>query len=109
MMETVEYNAALPEEEKLRLQKEANKYASWYPGYAPYCVQTHVKCNSPRMIAKAYGFRCPNCGNMIGHNGVRLQESPLNKRTEGQLLKTRVDIGVALNAQSLLITLNKKK
>lgn len=39
-----------------------------------------------RMISTDYGFRCPSCGNMIGFNLTRLQESPLNKRNYGKSL-----------------------
>lgn len=76
-LETVEYNQSLSPEEKLRRRKEA-KGGTWYDdNYTPYCMCCK---EMPRMISRDYGFECPNCGNMIGHNMVRLAESPLNKK-----------------------------
>jgi predicted RNA-binding Zn-ribbon protein involved in translation (DUF1610 family) len=74
MLETREENIKLSEEEKLRRLKEA-KGGTWYDGWTPYCMT----CNySGRMEPKDYGFKCPYCGNEIGYNLTRLQESPLN-------------------------------
>ena len=74
-LETVEYNQSLSPEEKLRRRKEA-KGGTWYDdNYTPYCMCCK---QMPRMISRDYGFECPNCGNMIGHNMNRLAESPLN-------------------------------
>lgn len=67
-METIEENRNLSEDEKLRRLKIA-KGGTWYD-----CQK------SPRMIAKDFGFECPNCGNLIGFNLTRLQESPLNAK-----------------------------
>lgn len=45
----------------------------------PYCMM----CNrSDRMVSEPYGFRCPQCGNMIGFNLKRLKESPLNNASK---------------------------
>ncbi len=78
-METVEENIALSDEEKLARLKEA-KGGTWYDDWKPYCVQSHIPCGSRlnRMVKMPYGFRCLYCGNMIGWNGHRLKESPLN-------------------------------
>lgn len=76
-METVAENIALLPEEKLRRLKEA-KLGDWYDGWKPYCIAPGCTY-SGRMISEPYGFRCPLCGNMIGFNLTRLQESPLNK------------------------------
>ena len=80
-MKTVKENEALSAEVKLALLKEA-KGGTWYDGWRPFCVQTVVPCSSPRMISMPYGFRCPDCGNMIGWNCERLAESPLNLITK---------------------------
>lgn len=67
MLETREENIKLSEEEKLRRLKNKNGII--------YCMC----CNySGRMEQKDYGFKCPYCGNEIGYNLMRLQESPLN-------------------------------
>jgi hypothetical protein len=78
-MNTIAYNISLSEEEKLNKLKEA-KLGSWYDGWQPYCTQTQVPCKSGlyRMDKMLYGFRCSFCGNMIGFNLQRLNESPLN-------------------------------
>lgn len=73
LMETLKQNIDLPEKEKLRRLKEA-KGGTWYDGWRPYCMM----CNrSDRMVSEPYGFKCPQCGNMIGFNLKRLKESPL--------------------------------
>lgn len=72
LMETLKQNIDLPEKEKLRRLKEA-KGGTWYDGWRPYCMM----CNrSDRMVSEPYGFKCPQCGNMIGFNLKRLKESP---------------------------------
>ena len=73
-METIKYNSTLSSEEKLNRLKEA-KGGTWYDGWKPYCC---VCSYNGRMISQEYGFKCPHCGNMIGFNLQRLQESPLN-------------------------------
>lgn len=73
-METVQENINLSDEEKLRRLKEA-KGGTWYDGWKPYCCMCST---SIRMDSQPYGFRCRMCGNMIGFNLTRLQESPLN-------------------------------
>ena len=65
-METIDENRNLSEDKKLHRLKIA-KGRIWYD-----CQK------SPRMIAKDFGFECPNCDNLIGFNLTRLQESPLN-------------------------------
>lgn len=75
-METIEENRNLSEDEKLHRLKIA-KGGTWYDDWKPYCM---VCQKSPRMIAKDFGFECPNCGNLIGFNLTRLQESPLNAK-----------------------------
>lgn len=97
MMETVEYNRNLPEEEKLRLLKEA-KGGTWYDGWVPYCVREGCGV-SPRMVKKDYGFECPSCKNMIGWNLQRLIESPTNivLSPASPLGNTNKDIRVSFN------------
>ena len=74
-LETQEFNESLSPEEKLRRRKEA-KGGTWYDdNYTPYCMCCK---KMPRTVSQPYGFKCPNCGNMIGHNMNRLAESPLN-------------------------------
>ena len=77
-METKEYNENLPESTKMSLLMKA-KGSTWYDGWVPYCVHYVKKCSSPRMIRETYGFRCPDCGNLLGFNLERLKESPLNQ------------------------------
>lgn len=61
-----------------RRLKEA-KGGTWYDGWRPYCMM----CNrSDRMVSEPYGFKCPQCGNMIGFNLKRLKESPLNNASK---------------------------
>ena len=43
--------------------------------YRPYCM---CCCSNYKMVKKSYGHLCLLCGNMIGFNGERLKESPLN-------------------------------
>lgn len=74
-LETVKENEQLSIEEKMRRVKEA-KGGTWYNNWKPYCCACSY---SDKMIPMPYGFRCPECGNMIGWNLTRLQESPLNK------------------------------
>lgn len=81
-METIQENIKLSQEEKLRRLKEA-KDGTWYDGWKPFCMMCSY---NDRMISTDYGFRCPSCGNMIGFNLTRLQESPLNKRNRGKSL-----------------------
>lgn len=74
-METKAENEALSEEERLERVKKA-KGGTWYDGWKPYCLM----CTTMTRMAKMnYGFRCVQCGNMIGWNLTRLAESPLNK------------------------------
>jgi len=75
-MSTVEKESSRTEDEKLSLLKEA-KMGTWYDGWKPYCVSDKCK-RMPRMDRKAHGFTCPACGNIIGWNLCRLQESPTN-------------------------------
>ena len=67
--------------------EEAKKLAEAYvqdasldtTGWRPYCMM----CNrSDRMVSEPYGFKCPQCGNMIGFNLKRLKESPLNNASK---------------------------
>ena len=76
-LETVKENEELSAEEKMRRLKAA-KAGTWYKNenWKPYCGTCSY---SERMISMPYGFKCPECGNMIGWNLTRLQESPLNK------------------------------
>lgn len=75
-METIRENQLLSDEEKKSRLKNA-KIGEVYDGWTPYCMMYK---KSPRMISMNYGFVCPDCGNMIGFNLTRLQESPLNKK-----------------------------
>lgn len=75
-METMQDNLSLSEEEKLRRVKEA-KGGTWDDGWRPYCLMCDF---GGRMDQYPYGFRCPKCGNLIGWNLTRLQESPLNSQ-----------------------------
>lgn len=76
-METVKENIELSADEKLRRLKLA-KGGTWYDSWKPYCVISHCKSGLQRMISTEYGFKCKCCGNMVGFNLTRLQESPLN-------------------------------
>lgn len=54
-------------------------FSEWKDGWRPYCMM----CNrSDRMVSEPYGFKCPQCGNMIGFNLKRLKESPLNNASK---------------------------
>lgn len=67
-------SAALPEDVKLEMLKEA-KMGSWYDDWKPYCCT----CSTMnRMIQEDYGFKCRSCGNLIGWDLYRLVDSPLN-------------------------------
>jgi hypothetical protein len=71
---TVVYQSSLNEEEKLNLLKES-KEGRWYDGWVPYCLA----CSTMMLMdPRPYGFECSCCGNMIGFNLMRLEESPLN-------------------------------
>lgn len=77
-MKTIAENIALTPDQRLAQLKET-KGGSWYDGWRPYCLM----CDTMgRMIKHEYGFQCcnRNCGNMIGWDGTRLVESPLNRR-----------------------------
>lgn len=74
-METIQDNLDLSDDEKIRRLKEA-KFGTWYDGWKPYCMMCSY---NDRMVPMSYGFKCPSCGNIIGFNLTRLQESPLNK------------------------------
>lgn len=78
-MSTVEEQSAIPADKALEMAKEA-KGGTWYSDkYTPYCGAP--KCRiMPRTIKEPYGYRCPTCGNMTGHDYKRLKESPLNYR-----------------------------
>lgn len=73
-LETIEENRKLSETEKLNRLKKV-KGGTWYDGWRPYCLNCS---SSDRMQQTDFGFRCPCCGNLIGFNLTRLQESPLN-------------------------------
>lgn len=67
-------SAALPEETKLKMLKEA-KLGTWTDNWKPYCGT----CDTfNRMEQHDYGFRCKTCRNMIGWDLCRLSDSPLN-------------------------------
>jgi hypothetical protein len=74
---TSQQSAVLPEEEKLRVLKES-KGSQWYDGWRPYCLVPHCR-SYERMDQHTYGFKCHACGNMIGFDLVRLDDSPLNE------------------------------
>ena len=62
--------------EMVEMPVEERKKFLQYEGWNPYCLM----CNySGRMRPEPYGWRCPQCKNMIGHHHERLQESPLNQ------------------------------
>lgn len=76
-MSTVEEQSAIPPEEALEMSKEA-KLGTWYSDeYTPYCGAPNCRI-MPRTIKHDYGYSCPSCGNMIGHDYRRLKESELN-------------------------------
>lgn len=75
-METVQENLNLSPEEKIARLKTA-KLGTWYNNWKPYCMSCSF---NGRMNSTDYGFCCPSCGNMIGFNLTRLQESPLNNK-----------------------------
>jgi len=80
-MQTIADNEVLTEAAKMATLKNA-KLGAWYDGWRPYCFAEissgQYACSNPRMRQTSYGFHCPECGNMIGWNLVRLAESPLN-------------------------------
>lgn len=77
-MNTVAEMEAVPLEKRLEMSKAAHS-GTWYSDdYTPYCGQEIKKCSMPRTVKTSYGFRCPECGNMIGWDFKRLKESPLN-------------------------------
>lgn len=72
---TVAYQSSLNDEEKLNLLKES-KTGKWYDGWKPYCLT----CSTlDRMAPRQYGFECQSCGDIVGFNLMRLEESPLNE------------------------------
>lgn len=73
---TTDESAALPEETKLQTLKES-KGSPWYDGWTPYCLVPACR-GLGRMERRPYGFECPGCGNLIGFDLVRLDDSPLN-------------------------------
>lgn len=76
-MSTVEEQSKIPADEALEMAKAA-KLGTWYSdNYTPYCGARNCVV-MPRTIKEPYGYRCPSCGNMIGHDYKRLKESPLN-------------------------------
>ena len=77
-MKTIQDNIKLSQEERLKLLKDA-KGSPWYDGWKPYCCVPNCTSRLNRMVETEYGFRCSYCGNMIGWDLGRLQESPLNK------------------------------
>ena len=78
---TIEYNETLTAKVRLAATKKG-KGGTWYSDHwQPYCVTSSgVKCSMPRMAQRSYGFECLDCGNMIGFNLQRLEESPLNNK-----------------------------
>jgi hypothetical protein len=80
-MLSIKDNASLTDEEKLSRLKKA-KSGSWYDGWQPYCMT----CNTfHRMNKKEHGFECSCCGNLIGWDLTRLQESPLNDENKEKI------------------------
>jgi len=79
-------SSALPPETKDAMLREA-KPGTWYDGWRPYCGQEQTYCSMPRMVQEPYGFRCPECGNMIAWDLTRIAESPLNRKPEGEPLQ----------------------
>ncbi len=78
-MSTVEAMSLIEPETALQMAKDA-KGGTWYSDtYTPYCGARECSV-MPRTIKEAYGYRCPSCRNMIGHDYKRLKESPLNYR-----------------------------
>ena len=82
-----ENNEKLHDDLKLILRKVSH-VGTWYSDeYAPYCGQQQVPCSMPRMKIQKWGHQCPNCKNEIGFSGMRLTSSPLNIRTESEIVK----------------------
>jgi uncharacterized protein YchJ len=73
-MLSIQDNISLTDEEKLNRLKKA-KDGSWYENWNPYCMTCDTMS---RMTKKDHGFKCLHCGNLIGWDLTRLQESPLN-------------------------------
>lgn len=53
-----------------------------YEGWDPYCVKVydvpkerHRQCSSPRMERTEYGWKCPDCGNMIGKHKYAIKQN----------------------------------
>lgn len=91
-MKTIAENEALSPEERLAQTKEA-KGGTWYDGWKPFCMAfpTSKACTSPRMKHESYGFSCPDCGNLIGFDCTRLEESPLNNPEYVKFLEGRAE------------------
>ncbi len=74
-MNTKSWNESITPALALIITKKA-KGGSWYSDtWEPYCLMCSTM---DRMAKKSYGFKCTCCGNEIGHNLQRLNESPLN-------------------------------
>lgn len=73
------YFERMTDEQKQDILKVA-KGGLWYEGWRPYCTQTVTPCDSrlTRMSLTSFGFRCNHCGNEVGFDLIRVNESPLN-------------------------------
>jgi hypothetical protein len=90
-LKTIAENKVLSPEERKEILKEA-KGGTWYDGWKPFCFAFQGKeCTSPRMLQEDYGFRCPDCGNLIGWDCMRLEESPLNNSEYVKFLEGRAE------------------
>ncbi len=73
------YEQMTAEQKKEMLAKaQEMSGASKNPNWRPYCLT----CTTfDRMNSQPYGFKCRKCGNEIGFDLQRVEESPLNNHT----------------------------
>jgi hypothetical protein len=101
-MNTVAFNTALSDEEKISRMNAAMSHCSPKDlTYSPYCImmkgEQYSNCTSPRMTKQPYGWKCPDCGNMIGFNMERLEESPFNNPDHEERWFTPISQELRLN------------
>lgn len=80
-MKSIEDMNALTEQQKIEMLTEA-RGGIYEKKWWPYCLQKVRPCNAglKRMERMSFGFWCTKCGNIIGFDLERLQESPLNSK-----------------------------
>lgn len=76
-MPTQASQEALSEEDRVKAIEAENPHVDGKV-WLPYCCAENCSSGLARMAKRKYGFECIYCGNRIGWNMYRLQESPLN-------------------------------